>query len=114
MDDCLFCKIIEGTIPSDPVFEDGDFIAFKDINPQAAVHILIVPKRHIAKLSDCGENQGETLSGLLLTANKVAEKVGISDSGYRVVINSGAEGGQVVFHLHLHLMGGEKLNDRMG
>ena len=114
MGDCLFCKIVEGSIPSDRVFENDTFIAFRDINPQATVHILVVPKRHIEKLSDCHASEAETLSGLLLAANEVAEKLGIRDSGYRVVVNSGEEGGQVVFHLHLHLLGGQKLNDRMG
>lgn len=113
-DDCLFCKIVDGSIPSDKLFEDDNFIAFRDINPQSRVHILVVPKRHIAKLSDCLESDGELLSGLLLTANMVARDEGIDQSGYRVVINSGEEGGQVVFHVHLHLMGGEKLGGKMG
>ena len=114
MDDCLFCKIIEGAIPSDRLFENDDFIAFKDINPQAPVHILVVPKRHLSMLSDCGEEDAELLSGLLLAANEVARKAGIGESGYRVAVNSGKEGGQVVFHLHLHLMGGHMLDGRMG
>jgi histidine triad (HIT) family protein len=113
-DDCLFCKIIDGKIPSEKLFEDDSFIAFKDINPQSKVHILIVPKRHIAKLSDCVDSDQKLLSGLLLTANKVAKDQDIAESGYRVVINSGEEGGQVVFHVHLHLMGGEKLGGKMG
>ena len=113
-DDCLFCKIVEGSIPSDKLFEDDNFIAFRDINPQSRVHILVVPKRHVAKLSDCSESDQEMLSGLLLTANKVARDEGMAESGYRVVINSGRDGGQVVFHIHLHLMGGEKLGGKMG
>ncbi|MDT8318524.1 MAG: histidine triad nucleotide-binding protein [bacterium] len=113
-DDCLFCRIVDGSIPSEKLFEDDKFIAFRDINPQSRVHILVVPKRHIAKLSDCSEFDQEMLSGLLLTANRVARDEGISDSGYRVVINSGRDGGQVMFHIHLHLMGGEKLGGKMG
>lgn len=113
-DNCLFCKIVDGSIPSEKLFEDENFIAFKDINPQSLVHILVVPKRHISKLSDCLESDRELLSCLLLTANKVARDEGIAESGYRVVINSGSDGGQVVFHIHLHLMGGEKLGGKMG
>lgn len=113
-EDCLFCKIVDGSIPSDKLFEDDKFIAFRDINPQSRVHILVVPKRHIAKLSDCSQSDKEMLSGLLLTANKVARDEGMAESGYRVVINSGRDGGQVVFHVHLHLMGGEKLGGKMG
>lgn len=113
MEGCLFCKITQGQIPSEKVFEDDDFFAFRDINPQSPVHILVVPKRHIEELADCEENDKEILAGLMLTANRVAKEAGIAESGYRVSINSGADGGQVVFHLHLHLMGGGKLSDRM-
>ena len=113
MSDCLFCKIVEGTIPSEKIFEDEDFLAFKDINPQSPVHILVIPKKHVAKLSDCGSNETDILSGLLLRANKVAKEIGIVESGYRVTINSGDDGGQLVHHLHLHLMGGGKLSGRM-
>jgi len=113
MPDCLFCKIVEGLIPSEKIFEDEDFLAFKDINPQSPVHILVIPKKHVARLSDCGSNEGDMLSGLLLRANKAAKETGIAESGYRVAINSGDDGGQLVHHLHLHLMGGCKLNGRM-
>ena len=111
---CLFCRIINGTIPSEKLYEDDRFIAFRDINPQSRIHILVVPKRHVAKLSDCADSDGDLLSGLLLTANKVASAEGIAESGYRVVINSGSDGGQVIFHIHLHLMGGERLGGKMG
>lgn len=114
MEECIFCKIVDGDIPSDKVFENDNFLAFKDINPQSPVHILIIPKRHIAKLSDCSDPDKEMLSGFMLTANRVTKELGIAESGYRVVINSGSEGGQIVFHLHLHLMGGGQLSDRMG
>lgn len=113
MGDCLFCKIIAGEIPSEKVYEDKLFFAFKDINPQAKNHILIIPKEHIDMLASCGDNDREILSGLLLTANNTAKKIGIAESGYRVTVNSGDNGGQLVFHLHLHLMGGEKLSDKM-
>ena len=114
MTDCLFCKIIEGTIPSDKVYEDDDFFVFKDINPQSKIHVLVVPKKHIEMLTLCSEEDKDMLGGLLLTANKVAKILGIEESGYRVVINSGADGGQIVFHLHLHLMGGSRLGGKMG
>ncbi len=114
MENCLFCRIVKGEIPSDKIFEDDNYIAFRDINPQSPTHILVIPKRHVEKLSDCGEGDEKLLSGLVLTANRVARSEGIDKAGYRVVINSGEEGGQVIFHLHLHLMGGRKLNDRMG
>ncbi len=114
MPDCLFCKIIEGAIPSDKVFEDDNFFAFKDINPQSKVHILVVPKKHIDMLSQCSEDEKNILSVLLLAANDVAKDLSIDKTGYRVAINSGSDGGQLVFHLHLHLMGGEKLGGKMG
>lgn len=113
MADCLFCKIVEGTIPSEKVYEDDDFLAFKDINPQSPLHVLVIPKKHVEKLSDCDEGNAALLSGLMLTANRVARETGIDQSGYRVTINSGKEGGQVVFHLHLHLMGGARLSGQM-
>lgn len=113
MSDCLFCRVIEGAIPSEKIYEDDDFLAFKDINPQSPVHILVIPKKHIAKLSDCGNDESDILSGLMLRANKVAKDLGFAESGYRVAINSGDDGGQLVHHLHLHLMGGGKLNNRM-
>lgn len=114
MSDCLFCKIVGGSLPSDKVFEDDDFIAFKDINPQSKVHILVIPKKHIDMLSQCGEGDKELLGGLLITANNVAKILHIDKTGYRVAINSGSDGGQLVFHLHLHLMGGERLSGKMG
>ncbi|MDH3976348.1 MAG: histidine triad nucleotide-binding protein [Deltaproteobacteria bacterium] len=113
MSDCLFCNIVEGSIPSHKVYEDDDFLAFKDIKPQSPVHVLVLPKRHVEQLSHCGEEDKDLLSGLMLTANRVAKKLGIDSSGFRVAINSGKEGGQVVFHLHLHLMGGARLSDQM-
>ena len=114
MEDCLFCRIIAGEIPSDKLYEDDAFLVFRDINPQSPVHVLVVPKKHIEKLSDCSDDDETTLSDLLLIANKVAQDEGIAGSGYRVTINSGPEGGQLVYHLHLHLMGGHKLSDQMG
>ena len=107
MADCLFCKISSGQVPSKVVLQDDEMFAFEDINPQAPVHVLVVPKRHVGGLNDAGDR---TLLGRLLeTAARVAKKKGIAESGYRVVANSGREGGQTVFHLHVHVLGGRQM-----
>jgi histidine triad (HIT) family protein len=112
--DCVFCKIIAGQIPSDKVFEDKDFLAFRDIHPQAPVHVLIVPKIHIPSLTDL-TSKHETLMGrLILLATKIAASEGVSEKGYRLTVNCGADGGQIVPHLHFHLLGGRRLDDQMG
>ncbi len=108
MADCLFCKMVAGDIKPDVVFEDENLLAFRDINPQAPVHILIVPKRHIATLNELDDNQ---LAGqLLLTAVKLASREGLADDGYRTVFNCNHNGGQAVYHLHLHLLGGRPMS----
>lgn len=106
--DCLFCKIIAGVIPSDKVYEDDVCVAFNDIDPQAPVHLLIVPREHIDSLDTAADTSKATLGDLLLAAGTIARNQGISDNGYRVVINTNADGGQTVFHLHLHLLGGRQ------
>ncbi len=105
-EDCLFCKIIAGAIPSEKVFEDDVCIAFNDISPQAPTHVLIVPREHFASLDKAEKNHTETLGHLLLTAAEIARDKGFAGDGYRVVINTNADGGQTVFHLHVHLLGG--------
>jgi histidine triad (HIT) family protein len=105
---CLFCKIIEGTIPSTAVYQDEFAYAFADVNPQAPVHVLLVPREHIASLADAGENNRELLGHLLLAAAKIAQDKGLA-KGYRIVVNTGEDGGQTVEHLHLHLLGGRHL-----
>lgn len=105
----LFTKIISGAIPSDKVYEDDEFCAFRDINPAAPVHVLLVPKKVIPEIGAAAECDEGLLGRLLLTANKVAEQLGIAESGFRYIINSGAHGGQEVPHLHLHIIGGRKL-----
>lgn len=105
-EDCLFCKIIAGAIPSEKVFEDDVCIAFNDISPQAPTHVLIVPREHFASLDKAEKNHTETLGHLLLTAAEIAREKGFAEDGYRVVINTNADGGQTVFHLHVHLLGG--------
>jgi histidine triad (HIT) family protein len=107
--DCLFCKIVEGTIPSRKVYEDDLVVAFHDIQPQAPVHILVIPKKHIATMNDCDETDGALLGHTLLKAQQVAREAGLADNGYRLVNNSGIDAGQLVFHIHFHILGGEKL-----
>jgi histidine triad (HIT) family protein len=107
--DTIFGKIIRREIPADVVYEDDLCLAFKDITPQAPVHVLVIPKKPIAKLADA-ESQDHALMGhLLLTVKRVAEQLGL-EKGYRVVINTGEDGGQTVYHMHLHLLGGRKMN----
>lgn len=114
MNDCLFCKIIKGEIPSTKVYEDDEILAFRDIEPMAPVHILVIPKKHINSLADL-ELQDEALIGKInVVIAKIAKQEGISNSGFRVVTNSGEDGGQTVKHLHFHLLGGKKLEIKLG
>ena len=106
VDDCIFCKIAAGEIPSERVFEDDECIAFNDLSPQAPTHILIIPRDHIDSLDKAGANNKESLGHLLLTAAEIAREKGFAEDGYRVVINTNGDGGQTVFHLHVHLLAG--------
>ncbi len=106
--DCLFCKIATGQIPSTLVYEDEICVAFDDINPQAPTHILLIPRDHISSLNDFEEHQGLIIGHLMLKAAFLARKSGFADDGYRVVVNTNKDGGQTVFHLHIHLLGGRK------
>ena len=108
-EETLFAKIIKGDIPCDKVYEDDEYFAFRDINPQAPTHILIIPKKPIPKISDATEADKELLGGLILTANRIADQEGLNESGYRFVINCGEGAGQTVFHVHLHLLGGRAM-----
>ncbi len=105
-ENCLFCKIAAGEIPSAKVYEDEVCVAFNDISPQAPTHVLIIPREHFASLEEAQTIHQETLGHLLLTAAEIAREKGFADDGYRVVINTNADGGQTVFHLHVHLLGG--------
>ena len=107
---CLFCKIIAGDIPADVVFESDDVVAFRDINPQAPTHVVIIPKRHISTINDLAESDTDVLGRLYLAAKEIATKEGISEPGYRTVMNCNAAAGQTVFHIHLHLLGGRDLS----
>ena len=106
MADCLFCKIIERTIPASLVYEDERVMAFNDINPQAPTHVLIVPKRHIATLNDIGTEDDQIVGELVRRAAAIAKERGFSANGYRTVFNTNRGAGQTVFHIHLHLLGG--------
>lgn len=107
--DCLFCKIIDGKIPAQKVFEDDEVIAFRDVNPQAPTHILLVPRRHITTLNDLTPTDVTLVGKLLLQAKTLAEQEGIAEGGYRTVFNCNRDGGQSVYHIHLHLLGGRAL-----
>lgn len=109
MMDCIFCKIIAGDIPSKKVYEDDEVYAFEDIAPQAPVHLLIIPKKHIPTMNDVTEDDGGAIVAIHRAIRHLAVERGLDKQGYRVVNNCGRDGGQVVFHLHYHLMGGEKL-----
>ena len=107
--DCIFCKIANKEIPSTIVYEDEDVIAFRDLNPEAPVHILVIPKKHIASLNAATAEDQQLLGKFLLTIQKIAAEQGIAEKGYRVVTNCGEQGGQTVMHLHFHLMGGREM-----
>ena len=109
MSDCLFCKIGSGQIPAKVVLQDDEVLAFDDVNPQAPVHVLVIPKRHVVALTEAGAGDQALLGRLLEAAALVARKKGIAEAGYRVVANQGRDGGQTVFHLHLHVLGGRPM-----
>jgi histidine triad (HIT) family protein len=106
MAECIFCQIVEGAIPTKILYENDHVIAFDDINPQARVHMLIIPKRHVVSLDDTQDSDAALLGQLMVVCAKMARERGIVESGYRVVANTGREAGQTVFHLHLHVLGG--------
>ncbi len=105
-EDCIFCKIADGRIPSPKVFEDDICVAFNDLSPQAPTHILIIPREHIDSMDKTGDQHEAKLGHLLLTAAEIARDRGFAEDGYRVVINTNSDGGQTVFHLHVHLLAG--------
>lgn len=110
MPDCIFCKIAEKKIPAEIVYEDDRVLAFKDINPAAPVHVLIIPKKHIATLLDIKDEDKDLIGHIYLTAGRLAGELGLADRGYRVVSNCKEEAGQTVFHIHFHLLGGRPLH----
>lgn len=112
--DCIFCQIVAGNIPSQILYQDEQVIAFSDIHPVAPTHLIITPRKHIASLAELPENEITLVGHMVLVANRLAREIGIAEKGYRLVINSGKEGGQVVPHLHLHLIGGRRLINGLG
>ena len=109
---CIFCKIIRGEISSDKVYEDGDMLAFFDIHPQAKIHVLCVPKSHFATLAEMDGEQAELLKKCMQKLPAIAKAAGI-ENGYRVIVNQGADAGQTVFHLHIHILGGQNMGEKM-
>jgi len=107
-EDCVFCKIVAGEIPADRVYEDELAVAFKDLNPSAPHHVLIVPREHTASVNEVAEDNRAVIGRLLMAAGKAAQKLGIDQSGYRCVINTNQDAGQEVFHVHVHMLGGRK------
>nr|WP_312290535.1 histidine triad nucleotide-binding protein [Clostridium chromiireducens] len=110
MDDCIFCKIVKGEIPSKKIYEDDQVYAFYDINPEAPVHFLVIPKDHIASANDLNDNNADIVSHIFKIINKLAVELNISDKGYRIVNNCGEDGGQTVKHIHFHVLGGRCLH----
>ena len=113
-DTCIFCRIISGEIPGDFVYQDDEMVAFRDIHPMAPTHILLVPREHIEGVQTLTPEKEGLVGRMVLRARLLAEETGIAENGYRLVFNSGPDGGQMVPHLHLHLIGGRKLSDEVG
>jgi histidine triad (HIT) family protein len=112
--DCIFCHIVSGKIPGDIVYQDEEVIAFRDINPQSPVHLLIIPRKHFTSLADIIDKETCLIGHMFGVAKQLAIDEGISGNGYRLVINCGKQGGQLVSHLHMHLMGGRQLSGQLG
>jgi len=110
MDDCIFCKIAAGEIPADLVYEDDTVVAFRDLNPQAPTHVLVIPRAHIATLNELKPEQEGIVGRMFSAAKEIAAQEGFAEAGYRTVINCNEAGGQTVFHIHLHLLGGRMMN----
>jgi histidine triad (HIT) family protein len=111
--DCIFCRIVAGELPSDVLYQDDEVMAFRDINPLAPTHVLIIPKRHINSLADLNDDETQIIGHMAGVANKLARQEGVAEKGYRLVVSSGEDGGQVVPHLHMHLLAGRRLSDRL-
>ena len=113
MEDCLFCKIIKGEMPSEKVYEDDEVLAFNDINPEAPIHILVVPKKHITSLAHIEKDDERLIGKIFGVINKISEEKGFKQDGYRVITNCGKNGGQSVKHLHFHILAGKKLGEKI-
>ena len=113
MNDCLFCKIIKGEVPSEKVYEDEEILAFKDIQPAAPIHILVIPKKHITSLAYMKDGDEQIVGKIYKVINKIAEEQGFKANGYRVIVNCGKDGGQEVMHLHFHLLAVKELGEKI-
>lgn len=113
MEDCVFCKIIKGEIPSEKVYEDEEILAFKDIEPAAPIHILVIPKKHIATLLDVSKEDSYLIAKCYEVINKIAKDLGIEKDGFRVIVNCGKDSGQEVMHIHFHMLAGRKLGAKI-
>ena len=113
MDDCVFCKIIKGEIPSEKVYEDDKVLAFKDINPAAPIHVLVIPKEHVQNVLEINHENKEMISDIFLAINKIAKQLGIDQNGFRVITNCGKDAGQEVMHLHFHILAGGKMGPKI-
>ena len=109
MTDCIFCKIVQGEIPAEKVYENEHVVAFNDLNPQAPVHILVIPKKHISTINDISQDDTALIGEMYLAAKQIAADQGLSERGYRTVMNCNEEAGQTVFHIHLHVLGGRAM-----
>lgn len=113
MEDCIFCKIIKGEIPSNKVYEDDEILAFYDINPATPIHILVIPKKHIPSLNELESEDGIIIAKIYETINKIAQDIGFAQDGFRVIVNCGKDAGQEVGHIHFHILAGRKLGAKI-
>ena len=113
MEDCLFCKIVKGEVPSNKVYEDDEILAFHDINPATPIHILVIPKKHITTHNDLGKEDIELMGKIHMVINQIAEEKGFKENGYRLIVNCGEDGGQEVKHLHFHILAGKKMGEKI-
>lgn len=113
MEDCLFCKIVKGEVPSNKVYEDDEILAFHDINPATPIHILVIPKKHITTHNDLEKEDIELMGKIHMVINQIAEEKGFKENGYRLIVNCGENGGQEVKHLHFHILAGKKMGEKV-
>lgn len=109
MEDCIFCKIVKGEIPSKKVYEDKNILAFYDVNPEAPIHVLVIPKEHISSVNEINQENSKIISDIFIVINKIVRELKIAEDGYRIITNTGENGGQSVKHMHFHVIGGKKL-----
>ncbi len=113
MEDCIFCKIIKGEIPSEKVYEDDDILAFKDIQPATPIHVLVIPKKHIANLMEVSNEDSELMGKIVVVMQKIAKQLGVDEKGFRIISNCGPDSGQEVMHLHFHLLAGRTMGPKI-